>query len=124
MGIARKGREKGRPKIGGRVKGTPNKITADLREAILHAFEAVGGEAYLAMVAKKHPPVFCMLLAKILPLQVTGKDGQPIETVDVSAREFVLRRLAQLAERELIAGPIDRTTNGEPEECASKPLIQ
>ena len=44
----------------------------------MHAFDTVGGEAYLVRVAKNHPQVFCMLLARILPLQVSSRDGVPI----------------------------------------------
>jgi hypothetical protein len=61
---------KGHARAGGRVKGTPNHITKDLREAIMHAFDKVGGEDYLVTVARKNPAVFCALLARILPLQV------------------------------------------------------
>jgi hypothetical protein len=64
----------------------------------MHAFETVGGEAYLVRVARTNPPVFCMLLAKILPLQVTGRDGGAIE-IDVTVRERILSRIALLADR-------------------------
>ena len=63
---------KGHAKYGGRVKGVPNKVTVSLREAIMHAFDTVGGEAYLVKVARKNPTVFCMLLARILPLHVSA----------------------------------------------------
>ena len=33
----------GHAKAGGRQKGTPNKVTTSLREAIMHAFDTVGG---------------------------------------------------------------------------------
>ena len=64
-------------KTGGRQKGTPNKITADIKGAILGAFGKVGGEDYLARVAIEHPQVFCALLGKVLPIQVEGtaEDG-------------------------------------------------
>lgn len=60
---------------GGRKPGTPNKITADLKNAIMNAFDKAGGESYLAKIAAKHPQVFCALLGKVLPTQITGKDG-------------------------------------------------
>lgn len=66
---------------GGRQKGVPNKITADLRAAILGAFKAVGGKAYLAGIAKSQPAVFCQLLGKILPMEHTGPNGGPIEVI-------------------------------------------
>lgn len=60
---------KGR-KTGGRVAGTPNKLTADLRQAIQDAFEKAGGAGYLEKVAKKSPAVFCKLLGMTLPKDV------------------------------------------------------
>jgi hypothetical protein len=68
--MAGKGAPPGHAKMGGRAPGTPNRITTDLREAIMNAFTTVGGEAYLVRVAKKNPTVFCALLARILPLQL------------------------------------------------------
>jgi hypothetical protein len=35
-----------RRKTGGRQKGTPNKMTATLKEMILGALDQVGGESY------------------------------------------------------------------------------
>ena len=67
----------------GRPKGSPNKITADIKAAILAAFEELGGAKYLQTVAMTKPEVFCGLLGKVLPTQVTGEDGGPI-TIKVS----------------------------------------
>ena len=36
-------RPKGQPKLGGRKKGTPNKVTADLKAMILGALNNKGG---------------------------------------------------------------------------------
>lgn len=68
------------PKSAGRPKGTPNKTTATLKEAILLAAEQVGfdGEGqggltgYLKHVAKTDVKAFASLLGKVLPLQVVG----------------------------------------------------
>ena len=75
------GRPAGTPKTGGRVKGTPNKTTGALKEAILNAFGRVGGEAYLERVAQSDPKTFCTLLGKVLPLQVSGPEGGPMKVV-------------------------------------------
>lgn len=79
------------PKIGldrsktGRAKGTPNKTTALLKDAILRAAEAAGGDngmvGYLTMQAQENPGPFMALLGKVLPMQVTGADGGPMELV-------------------------------------------
>ncbi len=65
-------------KTGGRQAGTPNKTTAALKDAILAALDTVGGEAYLVKVANENPQVFCTLLGKVLPMQVTGEGGGPL----------------------------------------------
>jgi len=62
----------------GRPKGSVNKLTADIKAAILEAFTNLGGAEYLQTVAQTKPEVFCTLLGKVLPTQVTGQDGGPI----------------------------------------------
>lgn len=68
----------------GRVKGTPNKTTALLKDAILKAAEAAGedgsGKAgligYCTFLAKEEPKAFAQLLGKVMPLQVTGVEDE------------------------------------------------
>src|SRR5687768_3792894 len=82
--------EIGKGKAGpGRPKGMPNKTTALLKDAILKAAEAAGGEAndtspggmiaYLTKQAKDNPGPFMALLGKVLPMQVTGPEGGALE---------------------------------------------
>jgi hypothetical protein len=63
----------------GRPKGSPNKITADLKRAILEAAEAAGGPqgtvGYLTAQATANPASFMTLLGKVLPLDVSGNVG-------------------------------------------------
>lgn len=74
----------GRFKLNGRPKGVKNKFTRDLQDAIMNAFEIVGGENYLVLVAEHKPEVFCALLARVLPAKITGSDGKgPVEVVEV-----------------------------------------
>jgi molybdopterin biosynthesis enzyme len=58
-------------KTGGRKKGTPNKITTDIRAMISAALEKVGGEKYLVSVAKKDPKAFLTLVAKVIPTELS-----------------------------------------------------
>ena len=85
------GRPKGQPKTGGRKKGSPNKTTALLKEAILKAAEGAGGKAglvgYLKAQAIKQPGPFMGLLGKVLPLQI-GNDGD--ETLKITKIERVI----------------------------------
>lgn len=76
------------PKVGldrsktGRAKGTPNKTTALLKDAILKAADQAGGKdklvGYLKAQALANPGPFMALLGKVLPMQVTGEDGGPL----------------------------------------------
>jgi hypothetical protein len=65
-------------KTGGRVAGTPNRTTAQVKEAILKAFDQVGGPAYLKRIAEEDPKTFCTLLGKVLPTEITGPEGSPV----------------------------------------------
>lgn len=67
------GRPKGIPKTGGRVKGTPNKLTKTIREAIEESFEQVGGAEYLALMAINEPSSYMTLLGKVLPAHMNIK---------------------------------------------------
>jgi len=71
----------------GRPKGVPNKTTALLKDAILQAAHKAGGEGgmvqYLTEQAKKNPNAFMGLLGKVLPMQITGEDGEPIQITKI-----------------------------------------
>ncbi len=65
------GRPKGTPKTGGGSrKGIPNKINRDIREMILGALSAVGGQKWLERQAEANPVAFMTLVGKIVPQQV------------------------------------------------------
>lgn len=68
----------------GRRKGSQNKTTALLKDAILKAAENAGNKvgsdglvSYLELQATENPAPFLTLLGKVLPTQVdgAGKDG-------------------------------------------------
>jgi hypothetical protein len=84
----------------GRKPGSVNKTTKALREAILEAAARSGRDAkgkgglvgYLKRVADEDVKAFSTLLGKVLPLQVTGEGGGPvqvarIELVPLAAKE-------------------------------------
>jgi hypothetical protein len=58
----------------GRKKGGTNKITSDVKQAILEAFNALGGVGYLCAVAREDPKAFCALLGKLIPAKVAGDE--------------------------------------------------
>lgn len=84
------------PKIGesagnrgkGRPKGSQNKTTALLKDAILKAAEQAGNKAgddglvsYLEEQASENPGPFMSLLGKVLPMQVVGDPENPLTVV-------------------------------------------
>jgi hypothetical protein len=75
--------ETGRKKTGGRKKGTPNKTTALLKDAILQAATEAGGDdglvGYLTKQARENPVSFNALLGKVVPMQVTGDGGGSVQ---------------------------------------------
>jgi hypothetical protein len=79
-----------KPKLGldrsktGRKKGTPNKTTALLKDAILKAAENAGNGdmvEYLTQQAKDNPGPFMSLLGKVLPTQIAGDPDQPLKLI-------------------------------------------
>jgi hypothetical protein len=65
----------------GRPKGSLNKTTALLKDAILKAAEDAGdGDmvAYLTQQAKENPGPFMALLGKVLPMQIAGDAENPL----------------------------------------------
>lgn len=76
-----------RQKTGGRVAGTPNKVTKELKETILLALEGVGGVAYLQRKAEdpRSASAFLALIGKVLPLTVQGPNPDGSHTFTVQA---------------------------------------
>ena len=95
MSVSKLGENRKRQKTGGRKKGTPNKTTALLKDAILMAAQKAGGGGdegitnYLLDQADDNPVAFMSLLGKVLPMQVTGEDGDAIKI------ETVVRRVVR-----------------------------
>ena len=84
----------GKPRVGdgtpgpGRPKGSQNKTTTFLKDAILKAAEKAGKQygsegmvSYLEAQANTNPGPFMALLGKVLPMQVIGDDENPLKVV-------------------------------------------
>lgn len=56
---------------GGRPKGSPNKVTSELRHMIVEALDNAGGVEYLTRQADENPVAFLGLVGKCLPKDVT-----------------------------------------------------
>lgn len=88
-----------------RKKGTPNKVTTDIKSAIESAFRQKNGKrnAYLLKLADDHPAIFCALVAKCVPNQVAldVKIQLDLGAAMLRAEENV-KRLAHTIEHEPI----------------------
>ena len=63
----------------GRRKGIPNTLNRDIKEMIVGALCAAGGENYLLRQAEENPIAFMGLIGRVLPLQLAGHDGGRLE---------------------------------------------
>ena len=79
---------KGAVKQGGRVKGTPNLVTMELRAMVLKALEKVGGVDYLVQQSEENPVAFMSLLAKSMPKEVS---------IDLSAQVAIQHKIVGVA---------------------------
>ncbi|HEY2418106.1 MAG TPA: hypothetical protein VGH84_09310 [Steroidobacteraceae bacterium] len=62
----------------GRKPGVPNTLNRSIKEMIVGALCAAGGQDYLQRQAEQNPVAFMGLVGRVLPLQVTGENGAPI----------------------------------------------
>ena len=74
---------KGSKKTGGRQAGTPNKITSLVKNALIDAFEQIGGVENLVEWGRENQTDFYKLWVKVLPSQDGEKviDNKPIEVI-------------------------------------------
>ena len=92
----------------GRKKGGTNKITADVKQAIMEAFNALGGVEYLCAVAREDPKAFCALLGKLIPVKVAGDAEDPPVlrmTIDAPPDETREQWLARTARERGLPAP-------------------
>lgn len=135
------GRNNGnRPPAGGRPKGSRNKTTVTLKEAMLTAAALTGepkpvynskgkligwkatgtGElvGYLQWLALYHPPTFGHMLGKIFPLQIKASVDYNVELTD--ARDRLQHKLEDLSRR--LRGPVIEHNENEPRIVARERL--
>jgi hypothetical protein len=69
----------------GRPKGSKNKTTLQVKEAISYAAAGLGGADRLVEWAKEDPQnervFWAQIYPKLLPLEISGNNGGPIEAV-------------------------------------------
>lgn len=63
----------------GRPKGALNKTTSSVKAALTAAFEQRGGVDALVTWANEQPTEFYKLWGRLVPHEVSGPDGAPLE---------------------------------------------
>lgn len=73
----------------GRPRGSQNKATKELKDMILHALDAAGGEAYLEERARdpRTAAAFLGLVGKVLPKDLNVKASVTLADIVREARE-------------------------------------
>lgn len=70
---------------GGRPKGSPNKVTKELKDMILEALDKSGGVAYLQERANdpRTAAAFLSLIGKVLPTTIAGTGEKGAIVVEI-----------------------------------------
>jgi hypothetical protein len=87
--------QKGRSKTGGKVKGSENKVKKTFKEAVSHLLESKQDEFLEWLALMDNPKDRFDILIRIAEYahpkysrtEHTGKDGNPIETLEVDAKK-------------------------------------
>src|SRR5215475_8673140 len=96
-------------KVGGRRKGTPNRLTGTFREAVLLAYEIIGGHEAFSKWAAENPTEFYRIAARLIPTEVKCSDGEGLTIiVDRSCRKVI----DQPNDAQLVTSPSENHTVG------------
>jgi hypothetical protein len=106
----------------GRPKGTQNKTTTALKDALMLSFERLGGAAYLEEVARRDPRTYCALLGKVLPRNPAATDNAPGNVTTLSDAE-IRQRVAGMLREGLSSGGIETGDVVDAEAVTVKPDV-
>ena len=101
----------------GRPKGSVPKVTKTIRDAVMQAFDEVGGPAYLVRLAngtQSDRAAFTSLLNKVLPTQITAnvEGGIKLELSWLGSRSIGTTQ-AQLADTQPQVIDLEQESNGK-----------
>src|SRR5258708_4754079 len=88
----------------GRIVGSKNRVTRDIREMIRESLDKAGGVAYLVKQATLNPASYMSLVGKIIPQQIDATIRRELPEM---TREDLLSLLEQM--RAASAGQIKQT---------------
>ena len=66
----------------GRPKGSQNKITRTIRQAIEASFDILGGEEWLVELGRSDPKAYATLLARLVPTEIRNEPTMVFKLVN------------------------------------------
>ncbi|BCA54648.1 hypothetical protein W02_17880 [Nitrospira sp. KM1] len=72
---------KGMKKLGGRKRGIPNKLTSNFRDAILLAYQDIGGHRAFAEWATENKTDFYKIAARLIPGEIRNSSDNEIRVI-------------------------------------------
>jgi hypothetical protein len=87
----------GHKKVGGRRKGTPNRISADYKQAFLAVADRVGMDGkgkdgivgYFCYLALQYPAAYCKLLSRIIDIQEVYPESRTADQLDLHVGQSI-----------------------------------
>ena len=71
----------GKPKTGGRQRGTPNQVTGAFREAVLHVYKRLGGHAAFLAWARENPTEYYRIAARLIPVELRSEEDRTVRVI-------------------------------------------
>lgn len=90
----------------GQNKGSPNKVTKTLKEALLASFETLGGEAWLVQLAESDPKAYASLLGRLVPSEIGLEVERNDERIIITQGHFIVRDSWLEIESVIVAPPL------------------
>lgn len=71
----------GKRKSGGRLRGTPNRLTGAFREAVLHVYNSLGGHNAFLEWARENPSEYYRIAARLIPVELRSGEDRVINVI-------------------------------------------
>lgn len=96
--------KKGKVKTGGRKVGSPTtRMAYDVKQAVVWAINENGGAEYIKRLMKANPRGTMVLLGKMMPNEITGANGGPIQVDLIQKAQTGIANLDDSEIRQLAA---------------------
>lgn len=84
-------------KTGGRLAGTPNRITTQFKEAVQIVYEEIGGHQAFAAWARENPGDFYRIASRLIPTEAAPIQEDRHITITIGSVEMPERNVIEQA---------------------------